>query len=300
MNSRFNANAIKIGSMVRDNSHIKLLLFSAVMLTLLLNCGKEETPQDQIIARVGDDVITVDEFRYSYEFSFSPTREGANPRKTYLDYMIKERLLALQGYKEGYQKSSYVLRRLNQRRYLDILESFYQEHVHKKVKISEDEIQEAVKKGTVKFRLRIWPTDDLEQAEQARKEAQKVGLQQYIKKQLANKEMPLDNEKHYQTDWIDFLDIRPQILDGIKGIAIGDISEPLPFNNGYALFQVLDIKREGIKVDELEHGVRRKKIAARLHDIKADHIVHDLMDSVLTPMQVRVDGQVAETPAPLL
>jgi len=297
---RLDANITKMESMVRDNSHIKLLLFPAVFLALLLYCGRNEIPQDQIIARVGDDVITVDEFKYSYEFSFSPTREGANPRKTYLDYMIKEKLLALEGYEEGYGKSAYVTRRFNQRRYLDILESFYQGHVHNKVKISEDEIQDAIKKGSVKFRLRIWPTEDLEQAQQALDEARKIGLLAYMRKQWAKKEVSLDNEKHFETDWIDFLDMRPEILDGVKDLPIGDISEPLPFDNGYALFQVLDIKREGIKVDELKRGVRRKKLMARIHDIKADRIVHDLMDSVLTPMDIRVDGQVAHKLTPLL
>lgn len=286
--------------MFRDNSHRAIFLFLASFSIIVLYCGKEKIALDQIVAKVGNDVITANEFRYSYEFSFSPTRTGANPRKTYLDYMIKEKLLALEGAKEGYKKSPYVTRRLNQRRYLDILESFYQEHVHNKVKISEDEIQDAIKKGTVKFRLRIWPTENLEKAEQALKEAHKVGLQQYIKKQLAEKEVPVDNEKHYETDWIDFLDMRPEILDGVKDLPIGDISEPLPFDNGYALFQVLDIKREGIKVEELKRGVRRKKIMARIHDIKADRIVHDLMDSVLTPMDIRVDGQVAHMLTPLL
>jgi len=221
--------------------HLKYRYILLVFASLFVFCGKVH--KNDIIAKVGNDVITVDEFKYSYEFSFSPTRTGPNPRKTYLDYMIKEKLLALEGYKKGYQKSSYVKRRMYQRRYLDVLESYYQEHVHGKVKIPEDEIQDAVKKGSVKFRMRIWPTEDYDKAKKALAEARKIGLPQYMKKQLAKNEIPLNREKKFETDWIDFLDIRPEILDGIKDLQVGEISAPLPFDTGYALFQVLDIQR---------------------------------------------------------
>lgn len=278
--------------------HLKYRYILLVFASLFVFCGKVH--KNDIIAKVGNDVITVDEFKYSYEFSFSPTRTGPNPRKTYLDYMIKEKLLALEGYKKGYQKSSYVKRRMYQRRYLDVLESYYQEHVHGKVKIPEDEIQDAVKKGSVKFRMRIWPTEDYDKAKKALAEARKIGLPQYMKKQLAKNEIPLNREKKFETDWIDFLDIRPEILDGIKDLQVGEISAPLPFDTGYALFQVLDIQRQGIKVDELQHGVKRKRMMERLHDIKADKIVHTLMDSILTPMDIRVNGKLVDKLAPLL
>jgi len=273
-------------------------LFLLVIASLFAFCTK--VPKKEIIAKVGNDVITVDEFRYSYEFSFSPTRTGPNPRKTYLDYMIKEKLLALEGYQKGYQKSSFVKRRISQRRYLDVLESYYQEHVHNKVKISEDEIRDAIKKGSVKFRMRIWPTEDYDKAKKALAEARKIGLPQYMKKQLAKNEIPLGKEKRFETGWIDFLDIRPEILNGIKDLEVGEISEPIPFDTGYALFQVLDIQRHGIKVDELERGVKRKRMMNRLHDIKADKIVHALMDSILTPMEIRVNGKLVDKLAPLL
>ncbi len=274
------------------------ILFLSIIASLFAFCGK--VPKKEIIAKVGNDVITVDEFKYSYEFSFSPTRSGPNPRRTYLDYMIKEKLLALEGYKQGYQNSSYVKRRMSQRHYLDVLESYYQEHVHNNVKIPEDEIQDAVKKGSVNFRMRIWPTEDYDQAKKALAEARKIGLPQYMKKQFAKNEIPLDREKQFETDWIDFLDIRPEILNGIKDLEVGKISEPIPFNTGYALFQVLDIQRHGIKEEDLKRGTQRKKMMDRLHDIKADKIVHALMDSILTPMEIRVNARLVDKLTPLL
>lgn len=279
---------------------IALLTLFAIIAILLIVSKRSHIAKDKIIARVGDEIITVDEFRYSYEFGPAPLKHGPNPRRTYLDYMIREKLLAEEGYAKGYHKSSYVTRRMRHRRYLDLLEAFYTKYVHGRVKIPEDSIKEAVKKSTVTFRLRIWPTKDLDDAEKAYLQAKNIGLADYIKKQLAKADMPIARERNFVTGWIDYLEIRPEILNGIKDLEVGTVSKPIPFENGYALFEVVDIQRSGIREQDLERGVKRKRIEDRLHNIEADKIVHNLMDSLLTPMNVRVKGRVVAQLAPAL
>lgn len=279
------------------------LLIVFIFSTLFFFCSREkkpEIPQEEIIAKVGDHIITAKEFKFSFEFSPSPLRLGYNPRQIFLQYMLKEKLLALEGYKQGFHKSPYVTRRMRHRRYNDLLEAFYLKYIHGQVNIPEDKLKEAVKKGSVTWRMRIWPTETLEEAKQALAEAREIGLSNYMKKQFAKQEIPIDEQKYYQTDWIDFLEVRPEILDRIKNLEVGEISEPIPFDNDYALFQVLDIQRSGIKSDELERGVKRKKMEARLHNIQADSIVHALMDSILTPMDVRVSSKIVDKLAPAL
>jgi hypothetical protein len=142
----------------------KRAAYSLIIGTLLLSCAKkdaQEIPEEQVLAKVGDRIITVDEFRYSFEFSFFPLRQGANPREVYLDHMINELLLANEGYHLGLHKSPYVTKRVKRRRTNDLLEAFYKKYVHDKVKIPEEELQDAIKKGTVKFRMMIWPVPSL-------------------------------------------------------------------------------------------------------------------------------------------
>jgi len=282
--------------------HLKIIaiLLIIIVAIVLFRYYKKRIPNDQIIARVGDQIITVDEFRYSYEFGPAPLKYGPNPRKTYLNYMIREKLLAKEGRAKGYDKSPYVTRRMRHRHYIDLLEAFYMKYVHGRVHIPEDSIREAVKKSTVSFRLRIWPTMSKEDAEKAYLQARKMGLSDYIKKQLEKADMPIKDEMNFVTGWIDFLEIRPEILNGIKDLEVGTVSKPIPFDNGYALFEVIDIHRSGIREEDLERGVKRKRIEDRLHNIEADRIVHNLMDSLLTPMNIRVKGQVVSRLAPAL
>ena len=69
---------------------LALLLFS-------MQCEKapsEKEDDEQILARVGSSVITIDEFRNNYEFGFAHLKPKKNSKKHYLVYMINEKLLA--------------------------------------------------------------------------------------------------------------------------------------------------------------------------------------------------------------
>jgi len=268
---------------------------------LVLSCGKEKKPlQQQILAQVGKRVITAAEFTYSYEFSFAPLRQGPNPRRAYLDYMVNELLLANEGYRLGYHQSHYVRSRVAHRRRNDLLEAFYLNHVHRKVTVPEEALQEAIKKGTVKWRMIIWPTASLEEAQKAQAEARKTNLEDFIARKTADEERSTKVKRQFESDWIDYLDLQPEAFAHIKDLQIGQVSDPIPYGSGYAVVQIKDINREGIREPELEAGAKRKQMYIRLYDIEADRIVHNLMDSIMTPLNVRVKGSVVEAIAPAL
>ncbi len=280
-----------------------ILLHFVIGLILILSCTsqkKPEIPENEIVARVGDVIITASEFKYSFEYSPSPVKLSYEPRKTFLNYLIKEKLISLEGYSKGYHRHRAVQRAVKNRRYNNLLQMFYKKYVHDRVKIPEHDLRDAIQKSTITWRLRIWPTRTKEEAESALKIARQIGFAEFIKQELKKGDVPIENQLYFVSDPVDFLDIRPEILEGIKDVKIGEISAPIPFADGYALFEPLDIKREGIKSDELNHGIRRKKMEARLHDIQADKIIHTLMDSILTPMDIRVSSKKVDVVAPLL
>ena len=259
------------------------------------SCSKHnKISDDEIIAKVGDRKITVDEFINSYEFSVELFRRGKNPHRNYLNYMIKELLLANEGFEKGLNNSHYVTSRIQHRIDNDLLESFYHKYVHNKVNIPDNKIEDAVKKSTIKFRLLIWPTRTLEQAAIAYDKASETDLKDYIQKQINKLEIKNATVKNFETDWFDYLSVPPPVLSKIKNLKIGKPSKPVPYEKGYAIFQILELKREPIKSDELKFGSRRKKIYARLFNIKSDSIVHHLMDSILTPLEIRVKNKTVD------
>ena len=274
----------------------QIVLF-VIILMILSSCEKEisfPVPPDQIVATVGDRYITTEEFRHSFEFSLATLRDGPDPRRTYLNYMIKELVMANEGFRIGLHKTKYVQSRIQRRRYENLLEAFYLKHVHGKVRLSEQQIQDAVKKSTVKWRMIIWPTPSSEEAQEAYTRASQTDLEDYVEDRLAVQEYQRDRKQNYETDWLDYLSMPPAVLEKVVDLEIGVPSEPFPFGEGYAIAQVLDIHRESITEQELQYGARRQKIKERLHNIETDRFVHALMDSILTPLDVRVHGPVVE------
>lgn len=282
--------------MIDINTPIKIFL-AGLLIMLLISCGKKQESyidQAEIVAKVGDRAITADEFKYNFEFGLSTFRQGPDARKTYLNYMIKELLLASEGYRLGLNKSEYVQSRLERRRYNTLLESYIQTNVRDKVDIPDQEVRDALKKSTVTFKLLILPAPSQNEAEQIRAAASESSLSAYLDKKLQQAEMPLEDKRKYQTGWVDFLDLPPHVLEKVVDLDMGHTSEPFRFGEGYAVAEVLDINRTSITQSELEHGRRKRDIQARLYNIEADRIVRGLMDSVLTPMQVRVKGGVVQ------
>lgn len=274
---------------------IKINPIIIIMIGLFIfSCSSDkdhESLDDIIIAKVGDRIISAGEFKSSFEFSFAPFRTGSNPREVYLNYMIKELLISNEGFSQGFNNSQYVKSRYKNRLNNNLLQSFYAKYVHGKVNIPDKEIEEATKRATIKFRLMIWPVPSLEDGNNAYREASKSGLEDYVEKQITKLEIKNVDKKYFETDWLDFLDLRPELLAEIQNLEMGKTSTPIPYNGGYALFQLLGINREPIKSDELKYGARRKKIRARLFNIESDKIIHNLMDSVLTPLDVRAKNK---------
>jgi len=256
----------------------------------LFSCS-DKISDDEIVAKVGDRIITGEDFRISFELSFAPFRLGENPRKTYLDYMIKELLIANEGFSLGFNKDRYVTSRVKNRLNNNLLQSFYTKYVHSRVVVPDNLIEEATKKATVKFRMIIWPLSTIDKADAAYKEASQTDLEDYVEKQISKMEMPNVTNKTFETDWLDYLDLRPELLAEIQDLEMGKPSEPIPYKDGYAIFQVISINRDPIKLDELKFGQRRKRIKARLFNIEADKIIHKVMDSLLTPLDVRAKSK---------
>jgi hypothetical protein len=271
-------------------------LFGIIIL-ILSSCSKQQLStslEKPIIAKVGNYNITVDEFKMSFELGFSPLKMGNDPRTVYLNHMINELLLSLEGTRLGYDKHPYVQKRVKQRLYSNHLEAFYLANVHGRVNISDNDIQNAIQKSTVKWRMLIWPISTLDLAEIAYNHAQQTSLVEYVTYVLEKSEFKINVLKDYETDWVDYLEIHPKYLKSISELKIGTVSNPIPYGDGYALFQILDIHRDGILDNELKYGSKRKRIKARLHNIQSDSISHTILDSVLIPMNIRLKGTILE------
>lgn len=228
-------------------------LVAGLALLLLLSCGeKQETRQgeEQVVARVGDKIITVQEFRRSYETGFAHLKTGAERKKTYLEYMINEKLLALEGYRSGLHQAQWI--RESERQLMNelLIEALIDSEVKSKIKVTPQEIREAINQSKVSFKFRYWIESDPEDARATARAMRERGYAEVLDEKLrASPELRL-NPKDLESDYLNALETPPELLEALKDLPYGDISDPVFLNNKYYIFQLLDIRRKAVTENE--------------------------------------------------
>jgi len=234
-------------------SRIAAIFGFAFVLTLHSCQQQNKTPtqtDDPVVAKVGDRSITAKEFRNNYEVGFAHLKLGPNPKKAYLEYIINEKLLALKGYQLNLDQSVYV--RNNERRLLNelMIEALLENEVRSKIKITPKEIRDEINKSKVGFKFRYWVEPTLEKANLVAADMRERGYAEVLDDIIhSNPEIKIDPQM-YETDYLTYLEVPAEVLNAIKDLPYGDISDPLKINYKYFIFQVLDIRRSGITENE--------------------------------------------------
>ncbi len=271
-----------------DQYFFRLLIIPFLFIFFYLTCGKTTDSNQVVVARVGNRNITVEDFRYNYEFGLPHLKQGPDRKRSYLDFMIKEQILSLDGYRLGLDKTKRV--QMLEKELLDelLVEELFRKEVNEKIKISPEEIKEAITKSKVKWKLRYWSEPNLEYANSVCQAMRHRGYSAVISDILnSNPEVNLKLDE-FETDYLTWLDVSPELLSAIKDLPIGEISDPVEMNGVYHIFQIADIRREPLTDYEFQSkaGTYKKIIYYRKLQKKAAKFV----SSYMTPKNVVTKG----------
>lgn len=266
--------------------------FAIILLSLGISCSKQERQttagKQAIVARIGNNVITADEFRLSYETGFGNLKTGSDRKRTYLKYMIKERLLAQEGYRLGLDKSERV--KTLERRLLDelLIESLLETEVKSKIKITPEEIRREINKSKVSFKYRYWAEDSYRKAQAVSEAMRRRGYAEVLNDMLSKDPEKRISPHKFESKYLTYLEIPPELLEAIKDLPIGEISDPVPLNGKYFIFQVLDIRRSG--VTENEYKSRAGSFEQIIFQRKYQQAIARYVSQILQPRQVVAKG----------
>lgn len=213
--------------------------------------NKNNYEKDEVIvAKIGNSVITVDEFRKNYELGFSNLKTGDNPKRSYLEYMINEKLFMLEGYNyrldetERVEKSIEVLEREL------LIEYLIEKEVKNKITVTNQEIRESFNKAKVSFKFRYWYESTFDKAKKVSADMKERGYAEVVEEILMNNPEYKIDPKYFETDYMNYAQISPELLVAIRDLPYGEISDPVELNDKYYIFQVLDIRRNSITENE--------------------------------------------------
>ncbi|MDH3251637.1 MAG: hypothetical protein OEM41_02530 [Ignavibacteria bacterium] len=107
-----------------------------------------------VIAQVGTFTISVQDLKESFEFGPAFVRRAADPVRTHLDYMIRERLIALEAMESNADTTAFVRERRAALEEDLAVDQLYEREVRSKVHVTEEEIATGMQKARMHIRLR--------------------------------------------------------------------------------------------------------------------------------------------------
>lgn len=253
---------------------------------------KNEETEFEIVAKVGDKLITAEELKLNYEFGFPHLKTGKTSSerlKNYLDFLINEKLLASEGEKLGISLDENIKKQ--EEKLFDELsiQALINQEVKSKITVSENEIRNALNKSKVSFKLRFWADDRKEEIFLTHKEMKQKGFAEVLGKILqSNSETNID-PKNFETDYLTWLEISPEVLNAIKDLPVGDISNPKLINNVYYLFQILDIRRSTFT--ENDYKSKASSLENILFHQKLQKELVSYVSNIMEPVNLTTKGK---------
>lgn len=234
-----------------------------------------------VVARVGNLDITAEEFLLSYEFGPAFVKKHGKPVHRYLDFMINEKLLALDGYERGFARDQDVVTMLREVEGDLATEELYRDDILSQVSIDNQQIEQAIKKERIHLELK-WlfapNRDDLKIY--LAQLAQGVPFDTLFNRQF--KDSVQIGSRSLETTRFRVEDSNPEMARVVDTLSYGKVSPPIEAPDGFYLVKVTNAWTNAIMTQtehaELKQAVQRV-LRQRQADVLSDRYVNDLMRS---------------------
>jgi len=208
-------------------------------------------PFDQdIVASIGPLNISVEEFFNSYEFGPAFVKRKKDSKKRYLNYMINEKLLALDGYSRGVDKSDDVKSILKDFENDIATEEMFIEDILGKVEISDDEIDTVITQKQLELDIRwLYVEADVELNKINDALASGVAFDSLYKLQF--KDSIYIDDRSMKINRFQLGKKNPELAAIIDSLPVGHVTEPVKAVDGWYIF-ILDNVLQNMILTESE------------------------------------------------
>ena len=132
-----------------------LYLSNSYSQDLFFEGDENSKSKNEIVAQIGTLKITAEEFVYSYEFGPAFPKRKKNSKRTHLNYMINEKLLALDGYEKGIMEKEAAKEIYNDIESDLAAEEMFTKEILPKVKINDAEIEKVIEKKQSEYEIQM-------------------------------------------------------------------------------------------------------------------------------------------------
>jgi len=232
-----------------------------------------------IVARVGPATISAREFLLSYEFGPAFVKREKNSKRRYLDFMVNEKLLALDAADRGGRLSPEVRRSVTEIEGDLATEELYRDDVLKKVRITEEEIGYAVAGQRMHYTLQ-WVYS-----------ATQEGIERY--RRLLARGMRFDSAfamqlgdsitsdlRSWETTRFKLKGLRPMFVAVLDTVKPQTPSAPIEGSDGWYIMSLKDVNFDAITT-ESETLKQREDARRALTQQKADSLADLYVNGIM-------------------
>lgn len=248
--------------------------------TLFFEGNENSKIKNKIVAQVGSIKITAEEFIYSYEYGPAFTKRKENSKLTHLNYMINEKLLALEGYNKNLIKKEET-KALHRDIESDLAaEEMFRENILSKVEINEAEINKIIEKKQSHYELRWLYAEN------------SVNLETYLKKlksgisfdSLFNSQLSdsvLTDDRRLSSSLYSIYMKNPKFAQIVDTLKTGKISAPIHTDDGWYIIKIDNIVKSMITGEAEYNKLKSEAVEAITKskmDILSDQYVKGLFE----------------------
>lgn len=258
---------------------------------ILASCSGNEShiPEDQILARVGDDVITAREFQLNYEFGFPHLMQGENRKEEYLNRMIAELLIAKQGYELNIDTLSTIRNAVQTMWEERVIEEVFNHFVISNIEISQQEIEHEVNKSAVSVQFRYLPAANRFHAERLRQQLLEDSFETVAASYVTDVFDFTDEQiaERFTSRVTKAVDVDPELMRHLQDLEVNTPSEPIMYQDQWYILMVNNIIRTPLTpLDIANRSVSARKV---LYNTKAMQLAAEFVSDTMTPHNVETD-----------
>lgn len=240
-----------------------------------------------IVAEVGGVKITAQEFLLSYSFGPAFTKREADSKRRYLEFMINEKLFALDGYARGLQRSERARDALREVEGDLATEELYKEDVAKRVVVTPEEVSEGVRRKRVEVALQ-WlfaPTESGIAASEKRLRAG-AGFDSLYALELS-RGVPAE-DRSLRTTLFDLRMKNPVLAKIVDSLQAGAVSLPIHVDDGWYIVRVTERARSAITT-ESEAAQQRADVRRALVQRTSDKLSDEYVNQILADAKATIN-----------
>jgi hypothetical protein len=234
---------------------------------------------DITLAKVGDKEISVREFLCSYEYGPSFTKREKDSKKRYLNYMINEKLLSLEGLGKGYADSTQVKELLSAIKSDITTEKMFEDDILKDVKIQSYELNDGVKEKEITYSIK-WLFAPNEDSLKYYTSSIDQGISFDTLFTLQLKDSVFADKRSMEKDKFQFKIENPEMYRVVNTLRLGQVSKPVKGPDGWYIVKLENTLRNVITTatqkDQELYDVKRALTLAK-SDSLSDEYVRKLM-----------------------